>query len=42
MMELFKDYEELQPIVKEFVESYIESDVKVVARKARRTLKRLS
>ena len=41
-MEFFKDYENLQPKVKEFVEPYIDSDMKVVARKARRTSKRLS
>ena len=40
-MERFKEYGELVPKVKEFVEPYLESDMKVVARKARRTMKKL-
>jgi hypothetical protein len=35
----FKDYDELVPKVKKFVEPYLESDMKVVAMKARRTMK---
>jgi 5,10-methylene-tetrahydrofolate dehydrogenase/methenyl tetrahydrofolate cyclohydrolase len=37
----FKDYDELVPKVKEFVEPYLESDMKVVAQKAKRTIKLL-
>ncbi len=37
----FKDYDELVPKVKEFVEPYLVSDMKVVAQKAKRTLKKL-
>lgn len=37
----FKDYDELVPKVKEFVAPYLESDMKVVARKAKRTMKKL-
>lgn len=37
----FKDYDELVPKVKEFVEPYLRSEIKVVARKARKTMNKL-
>ncbi len=37
----FKDYDELVPKVKEFVEPYLESEMKVVAQKAKKTMKKL-
>jgi 5,10-methylene-tetrahydrofolate dehydrogenase/methenyl tetrahydrofolate cyclohydrolase len=37
----FKDYDELVPRVKEFVEPYLRSEMKVVARKAKKTMKKL-
>ena len=37
----FRDYDELAPKVKEFVTPYLRSDMKVVAQKAKRTLKQL-
>jgi hypothetical protein len=40
-VERFKEYDTLVPKVKEFVEPYLESDMKVVARKAKRTIKKL-
>ena len=39
VMMYFDDYEELRPKIREFVEPYLESDVKVVARKAKKALK---
>ena len=35
----YKEYDELHPKIKAFVESYLESEMKVVAKKARKTLK---
>ncbi len=35
----FKDYDELVPKVKKFVEPYLESEMKVVAQKAKKTMK---
>ena len=35
----FRDYDELVPRVKEFVEPYLESEMKVVAQKAKKTMK---
>ena len=37
----FKDYDELVPKVKSFVEPYLYSEMKVVAKKAKRTMKKL-
>lgn len=37
----FKDYDELVPKVREFVEPYLMSEMKVVAQKATRTMKKL-
>ena len=41
VMMYFDDYEELRPKIREFVEPYLESDVKVVAKKAKKALKNL-
>ena len=38
----FKNYNELVPRVKNFIEPYLESDMKVVAQKAKRTIKKLA
>jgi transcription elongation factor GreA-like protein len=37
----FKDYDDLVPKIREFVEPYLESEMKVVAKKAKKTLKKL-
>ena len=38
----FREYDELVPKVKEFVEPFLESEIKIVARKAKKTLKKIS